>query len=92
MAWLEVAKLQNLTDVGTRMDAGLMEIAKLQELEGLYLEGTRITDAGLKELAKLQNLKVLSLEDTKITDAGLKDVAKLKTSKNLGLIIPQSPT
>ena len=62
-----------------------MEIAKLQELQGLYLEGTRITDAGLKELAKLQNLKGLSLEDTKITDAGLKNVARLENLQDLWL-------
>ena len=59
-------------------DAGLKDVAKLQNLTTLYLDRTQITDAGLVEVAKLQKLKVLGLSFTKITDAGLKEVAKLQ--------------
>ena len=53
-------------------------MAKLQKLEALNLNGTKITDAGLKEVAKLQKLEQLDLDDTQITDAGLKELAKLQ--------------
>jgi len=59
-------------------DAGLKDIAKLQNLTNLSLYATQITDAGLKGVAKLQKLILLNLDDTKITDAGLKEVAKLQ--------------
>ena len=59
-------------------DAGLKEVAKLQQLERLGLSDNKITDAGLNEVAKLQNLEDLFLDDTQITDEGLKEVAKLQ--------------
>ena len=59
-------------------DEGLKEVAKLKQLEGLYLGHTKITDVGLKEVAKLQQLSKLGLVNTKITDAGLKDVSKMQ--------------
>jgi hypothetical protein len=66
-------------------DAGLKELAKLQQLTSLDLSRTRITDAGLKELAKLQQLTSLDVRETKITDAGLKEVAKLQQLTSLNL-------
>ena len=66
-------------------DEGLKEVAKLKQLEALYLDGTKTTDAGLKEVAKLQKLTHLFLGDTQITDEGLKEVAKLKQLEELNL-------
>ena len=51
-------------------------MAKLQNLERLSLNATKVTDEGLKEVAKLQMLQQLYLP-SQITDAGLKEVAKL---------------
>ena len=62
-------------------DAGLKDVAKLQNLRWLNLSQTKITDAGLKDVAKLQKLDWLHLSSTQITDAGLKEVAKMQ---NLG--------
>ena len=59
-------------------DEGLVDLAKLQNLEKLGLAHTQITDTGLKAVAKLQNLTFLALSFTKITDEGLKEVAKLQ--------------
>ena len=42
-------------------DAGLKELAGLQELQTLDLGGTQVTDAGLKELAGLKSLQTLDL-------------------------------
>ena len=67
-------------------DAGLKDVAKLQQLEGLWLTGTKITNAGLKDVAKLQKLTRLGLRETEITDAGLLEVAKLQKLEQLNLI------
>ena len=66
-------------------DAGLKEVAKLQDLEWLSLYGTQTTDEGLKEVAKLQKLEWLRLDETKITDVGLKELAKLQKLAELYL-------
>ena len=78
---LTVADLEKVTSLRLPFrqitDVGLKEVAKLQNLEELYLP-TQITDAGLKEVAKLQQLTRLNLDYSKITDEGLKEVAKLQ--------------
>jgi hypothetical protein len=56
-------------------DEELAHIARLTELQRLWLDGTRVTDAGLVHLAGLPQLQVLSLSQTRVTGAG---VAKLK--------------
>ena len=66
-------------------DAGLKEVAQLQQLAGLYLRNTQITDAGLKEVAKLQKLDFIDLSETQITDEGLTELAKLQQLEKLGL-------
>ena len=58
------------------IDVGLKEIAKLQELTGLWLNGTDITDAGLMDAAKLQKLIHLNLDGTKITDENAAELGK----------------
>ena len=69
-------------------DAGLKEVAKLQQLSWLNLYKTKVSDAGLKEVAKMKQLKVLGLVDNKITKAG---VAQLKKAlpKCIILSIPK---
>jgi len=57
-------------------DEGLKELAKLQQLEELYMYRTQITDAGLKEIAKLQKLESLSVIGTKVTEAGVAELKK----------------
>ena len=66
-------------------NAGLKELAGLQNLTMLFLHGTLVTDAGLKELAGLQNLTTIDLGETCVTNAGLKELdlalPKCKVSK-----------
>ena len=57
-------------------DAGLKEVAKLQQLESLNLNWTKITDAGLKEVAKMKQLTSLVLFRTQITKAGVAELQK----------------
>ena len=74
----DLAKLPKLTELGLDYqitDAGLKEVAKLQQLSNLQLAAAQITDAGLKELVTLTKLTVLELRYTKVTKAG---VAELK--------------
>ena len=64
----ELASVTSLSLSSTKLtNAGLRDIAKMQNLTRLYLGGTKITDAGLKDIAKLQKLRTLYLKDTKIT-------------------------
>ena len=65
-------------------DAGLKELAPLQNLTTLSLRDTKVTDAGLKELAPLKNLTTLDLPRS-VTDAGLKELAGLKSLTTLRL-------
>ena len=57
-------------------DEGLKGLAKLQNIEKLFLWNTQITDEGLKEVAKLQKLTGLALEGTKVTKAGVAELKK----------------
>ncbi len=79
----EVAnKLPSLTklyisDVHTFTDAGLKEVAKLQNLTYLALSLTEITNAGLKELAKMKQLTYLNVVACKkVTKSGVADFKK----------------
>ena len=75
----DLGKITGLSLSDTKItDAGLKEVAKLQNLTELNLDGSKITDVGLKEVAKLQKLETLWLISTQITDAGLKELAKLQ--------------
>ena len=51
-------------------------MAKLQNLEDLRLDDTKITDAGLKDVAKLKQLTFLYLGSTQITKAGVAELQK----------------
>ena len=70
-------------------EAGLKEVANLQQLDMLTLSNTQITDVGLKDIAKLQKLTWLNLSDTLTTDAGLKEIAKLQQLKAVSLCSTQ---
>jgi hypothetical protein len=58
-------------------DAGLKELAALEQLRLLDLRGGRMTDAGLKDLSACQRLQALDLTGTQVTDEGLKEIARL---------------
>lgn len=64
-------------------DAGLRELAPLQNLTTLDLSRTEVTDAGLRELAPLQNLTTLDLSWTEVTNAGLRELAPLQNLTKL---------
>jgi hypothetical protein len=66
-------------------DAGLKELAGLEQLQTLILVRTKVTDAGLKELAGLKKLQTLSFLDTHVTDAGLKELATIQQLQSLSL-------
>ena len=73
----DLAKITSLNLNLTKItDAGLKDVAKMQNLEYLSLQQTKITDAGLKDLAKLKKLKWLSLHSTKVTKAGVAEIRK----------------
>jgi hypothetical protein len=70
-------------------DAGLAHLARLTQLQWLWLDRTKITDTGLVYLKGLTHLKILYLNDTQITDAGLAHLAGLKQLEALVLDFTQ---
>lgn len=59
-------------------DAGLEQIAQLEELRGLNVELChRVTDAGFAHLAKAERLRVLAAMGTAISQDGLKPLVEL---------------
>jgi hypothetical protein len=52
-------------------DDGLATVAKLKDLEELYLGWTDIGDAGLANLSTLTKLRLLDLQHTNVTDEGV---------------------
>ena len=69
-------------------DAGMVEIAKLTQIEHLRIRGGSIGDDGLKALATMPNLKALNIPQGKFTDAGL---AHLKELPKLEMLRIGSP-
>src|SRR5207247_4167270 len=55
-------------------DAGLKELADLQQLTTLDLQSSPVTDAGLKELADLKQLTTLYVYGTKVTGEGAREL------------------
>lgn len=64
-------------------DRDLEQIARIDSLRSLWLDGTAITDAGLEHLVRLPRLQFLGLAQTAITDAGLD---KLQAAPGLRLL------
>jgi len=54
-------------------------------LEGLELDGTKISDGDLAHLADFKALKSLNVSNTSITDAGIFHIHKLNSLENLNL-------
>ena len=66
-------------------DEGMQGLARLDNLQGLNLNRTRISDEGLSYLKDHRALKVLTLERTKITDEGLRHLVSLNDLRMLSL-------
>jgi hypothetical protein len=66
-------------------DRGLKEVARLENLQALYLFYTPVTDAGLRELPGLKDLQALDLFSTQVTDAGLRHLTELRKLQALNL-------
>jgi hypothetical protein len=66
-------------------DADLVPVARLPDLQYLYLGGGRITDDGLKHLGKLTELKLLVLWANPISGEGLEHLRALKKLEHLDL-------
>jgi hypothetical protein len=75
----------NCTNAGGIKGAGLESVARLPNLETLYLVGTEVDDAGLARLAGLKSLKTLHLGRTRITDAGMPALDGLENLQTLSL-------
>jgi hypothetical protein len=70
-----VAQMQSLQklSLGARVtDAGMTEVAKLQQLADLDISESAVTDTGLFELASLHNLRDLYVDDQITYSAALK--------------------
>jgi Leucine-rich repeat (LRR) protein len=64
-------------------DTGIASLAKLTELEELFLPSPKATDAAAESIAKLTKIKKLNLNVTQFTDAG---IAKLATLPDLDFL------
>ena len=74
----------NLAGTGIS-DAGLAQLAQLQNLTTLHLEKTGIADTGLAQIKDLKHLEYLNLYGTKVTDSGLDNLASMEHLKKLYL-------
>lgn len=61
------------------------EIGKVNRLERLCLERSRIDDRGLESIAKLPRLKKLELQNTRIGNEGLRHLSRLAQLESLWL-------
>jgi len=64
----------NFAGVAELTDDGLLHVNGLDDLEELYLGGTRVTDAGLQQLRGLTRLRFLSLHDSRVTRQGIEQL------------------
>lgn len=64
-------------------DKGLRDIAALNSLLELRLDGTRVTDTGVKYLAALRNLEHLSLAETAVGDEAFAVACRLPKLRTL---------
>jgi Leucine-rich repeat (LRR) protein len=69
--------------LGSTAVTDLVELRKLQELEGLGLSDTRVTDASIPTLLRLPRLRWIDLSRTKVGGSG---VAVLSQSRSLTVI------
>lgn len=66
-------------------DEGLVHLADLPALDGVYIENGTITDAGVATLGRLEQLDELSLTCPSVTDAGVRSLAGLRKVRWLSL-------
>ena len=72
--------------VGQMTDEILADIARLDGIVGLHLNGSRaVTDEGVRRLAGMPHLKRLDLSGTSITDRALGVLGQLPSLENLSL-------
>jgi hypothetical protein len=74
---LEFFVTNNMTSVTIK------ELAKLDNLQALKFDMTKVTDEDLKQLSALKGLEKLELRSTGLTDSGLKQLAAFKQLKEL---------
>ena len=67
------------------VDADLLHVKGLQQLQELDLTRTRIEGPGLVNLKELPSLRMLFLNETKVDDSGVAHLKGLKTLELLGL-------
>ncbi len=65
--------------------SGLGQLARLHDLQILYLVGSEVNNAGLAQIAALGSLETLHLGGTKISDTGLPALRGLKNLRSLSL-------
>lgn len=76
----------DLSSASTKViDASLMHLQGLTDLQRVDLSRTRITDAGLAHLTNLANLQQLDLAGTKVTGAGFAHLTRLKKLSRMEL-------
>lgn len=72
-----------------QIEAALMSLNRLQQLDKLVLGGEQVTDANLAHVAKIRGLRELSLFDaTRLTDVGIGHLASLQRLKRLHVDAP----
>jgi uncharacterized membrane protein/mono/diheme cytochrome c family protein len=64
-------------------DEGLAAVAKMSNLEKLYLQKTSVTDEGIQHLEGLTRLRYLNLYGTQVTDDALDTLVDLPRLKSL---------
>jgi hypothetical protein len=64
---------------------GVCALAKLKDLEALYLINTQIGDDALESIGHFKKLKTLNLSGSRITDAGMRHIEGLVGLENLAL-------
>lgn len=73
---------------GDTIDAALLRLGKLKNLESLVLAGASVSDAGLAALAQFENLRALDISGLDgITEQGLKHLEGLKGLQQLNLTL-----
>jgi internalin A len=89
-----ILKNKNLTylNIGTHSimntsvsDTATVDIAALQGLSHLVLNGSSVSDQGIAEITKLKELRILGLRRTLITDRGLEILSFVPTIRDLDL-------
>ena len=69
---------------GTQVDdASLDHIARMKNLEGFKISGTRVTDAGLKKLVGFEHLRWLTLNDLPLSDSAIPLLTAMKGLKDV---------